>query len=129
MTTVFHVWLYGRFKEIQSNIMRKKLHRTNQGSNFLGDSFSNRNNVRAPIQFTRESQPKHFKRLFVLKNKSTHFHINSTSVIKRMKRNQLRFSSTEINKPLSAPVQCLIDQIKVQRSILVSVTDQMPDHT
>ena len=30
MATVFHVWLYGRFSEIQSNLRRKKLHRTNQ---------------------------------------------------------------------------------------------------
>ena len=55
MTTVFHVWPYGRFIEIQSNLRRKKLHRTNQGSNFLGGSFSNRDNVRAPIPFRRES--------------------------------------------------------------------------
>ena len=57
MTTVFHAWLYGRFIEIQSNLRRKKLHRTNQGSNFLGGSFSNRDNVTAPIQLRRESQP------------------------------------------------------------------------
>ena len=62
MTTVFHAWPYGRFIEIQSNLRRKKLHRTNQGSNFLGGSFSNRDNVRAPIQFRRESQPQHLKR-------------------------------------------------------------------
>ena len=43
--------------EIQSNLRRKKLHRVNQGSNFLGDTFSNRDNVRAPIQFRWESQP------------------------------------------------------------------------
>ena len=61
-TTVFHAWAYGRFIEIQSNLKRKKLHRTNQGSNFLGGSFSNRDNVRAPIQFRRESQPQHLKR-------------------------------------------------------------------
>ena len=48
--------MYGRFLEIHSNLRRKKLHRTNQGSNFLGGSFSNRDNVRAPIQFRRESQ-------------------------------------------------------------------------
>ena len=36
--------------------MRKKLHRTSEGSKFLGGSFSNRDNVRAPIQFRRESQ-------------------------------------------------------------------------
>ena len=29
MTTVFHTWAYGRFIEIQSNLRRKKLHRTN----------------------------------------------------------------------------------------------------
>ena len=43
--------------------------------------------------------------------------------------NQLRFASTEINKPLSAPVQCLIDQIQVQKPIQVVATDQMPDGT
>ena len=62
MTTVFHAWAYGRFIEIQNNLRRKKLHRTNQGSNSLGGSFSNRDNVRAPIQFRRESQPQHLKR-------------------------------------------------------------------
>ena len=56
MKTVFHAWVYGRFIEIQSNLRRKKLHRTNQGSNFLGSSFSNRDHVRTPIQFRRESQ-------------------------------------------------------------------------
>ena len=61
MTTVFHAWAYGRFVEIQSNLRRKKLHRTNQGCNFLGGSFSNRDNVRAPIQFRKESQPQLLK--------------------------------------------------------------------
>ena len=62
MTTVFHAWLYVRFIEIQSNLRTKKLHRTNQGSNFLGGNFSNRNNLRAPIQFRMESQSQHLKR-------------------------------------------------------------------
>ena len=31
-------------------------------SNFLGGNFSNRDNVRAPIQFRKERQPKHLKR-------------------------------------------------------------------
>ena len=57
MTTVFHKWPYGRLTEIQSNLRRKRLHRTNQGSNFLGGSFSNRDNVRVPIQFRREINP------------------------------------------------------------------------
>ena len=42
---------------------------------------------------------------------------------------QLRFSRTEINKQLPAPVQCLVDQIQVHKPILVVATDQMPDHT
>ena len=52
MTTVFHASPYGRSVKIQSNLRRKKLHWTNQGTNFLGCSFSNRDNVRAPIQFS-----------------------------------------------------------------------------
>ena len=46
MTTVFNT----------EQPLKKKLLRTNQGSNILGGSFSNRDNVRAPIQFRRESQ-------------------------------------------------------------------------
>ena len=41
-----HDWPYGRFIEVQ-NLARKKFHRTNQESNFLGGSFSNRGIVRA----------------------------------------------------------------------------------
>ena len=33
--------------EIQSNLRSKKLHRTDQSSNFLGGSLNNRDNVRA----------------------------------------------------------------------------------
>ena len=51
MITVFHEWPYGRFTEIQSNLRRKKLHKTNEGPNFLGDTFNNKDNVRPPIQF------------------------------------------------------------------------------
>ena len=53
MTTVFHARMYGRFIEIQSNLRKVKLHGMNQGSNFLGGNFSNRGNVRVPIQFRR----------------------------------------------------------------------------
>ena len=45
--------------------MKETSSRTNQGSNFLGGSFSNRDNVRAPIQFNRESQPRIFKEDFL----------------------------------------------------------------
>ena len=55
MTAVLHAWPYGRFIEIQSNLRRKKLYRTNQGSNCLGGSFSNRANIRAQIQWVSAS--------------------------------------------------------------------------
>ena len=42
--------------EITSNYRRKKLHKTNQSSNFLRGSFSNRDNVREPIPFRREEE-------------------------------------------------------------------------
>ena len=49
MTTVLYAWLYGRFIETLSNLRRKNCHRTNQGANFPGGSFYNRDNVRALI--------------------------------------------------------------------------------
>ena len=39
-----------------------KLHRTNQSSTLLGDSFNNGDNVRAAIQFKIERQTHHLKR-------------------------------------------------------------------
>ena len=54
MATVYHASMYGRDIEIKINLKRLKPHRTNQGSNFLGGSFSSRDNVRAPVQFRRE---------------------------------------------------------------------------
>ena len=128
MKTVFHAWPYGRFIEIQNNLRRKTFYRTNQCSNFLGGSFSNRVNVRAPIQFRWENQPQHLKRWLSLKNRPIHFHIISTGVIRPVQQNSLSFSSIEINKPLPAPVRCLVDQIEVKKPILLVVTDQMPDH-
>ena len=50
MITVFHARPCGGFIEILSNLWRKKLHRMNQGSDFLRENFCNRENVRAPIQ-------------------------------------------------------------------------------
>ena len=73
MTTVFHAWPYGRFIEIRTSLRRKTLYRTNQGSNFLGGSFNNRDNVRAPIKFRKESQSQNLTRWFFLKNSPTIF--------------------------------------------------------
>ena len=67
MATVFHTRPYGRFIDIQNSLSREKLHRANQGSNFLGSSFSNRDNVRAPIQFRKEDNPSNLKDYFCLR--------------------------------------------------------------
>ena len=56
--------LYGRFIEMKSNLRRKKFHKTNKGSNFLGGSFSNRDNERDPIQFRKEKEPQDLERWF-----------------------------------------------------------------
>ena len=53
--------IFGRLIEIQSNLKGKKLQGIYQGSNSCGGSFSSTGNVRAPIQFRRESQLQHLK--------------------------------------------------------------------
>ena len=103
MTTVFHAWPHSIFIKIRSNLRRQKLHRKNQGSNFLGGSFSNRDNVKASIQFGREMHPPASQMIFP-QEQTIYFHINSTSVIRPVQQNQLSFSSIEINKPLPVPV-------------------------
>ena len=111
MTTVFHAWPHSIFIKIRSNLRRQKLHRKNQGSNFLGGSFSNRDNVRTPIQFRREGQPQYLKRRFFLKNRPIHFHINITDATRPVKRTQLSFPRIEMKKPLPAPSHC-VSQIR-----------------
>ena len=102
MTAEFYAWPYGRFIEIQSNLRRKKLQRPNQGSNFLGGSFSNRDNVRPPNPIWKGKSAPASQKIIFLKNRPINFHINSTSVIRLVKQNELSFSSIEINKPLPA---------------------------
>ena len=97
MTTV-----QGRLIEIQSVQRYRNVIRTNRGSNFLRGSFSNRDNVRAPIKYRRERQPQHLKRWFFLQKRPIHFHINSTSFIGPVKR--IEFFSIENNKSLPALV-------------------------
>ena len=53
MTTVFQARLFGRFIEIKNKLKRGKLHRTNQGSNFLGRVTDN---VRVTMQIREERQ-------------------------------------------------------------------------
>ena len=86
MTSALHASSSGTVREIQGNIRRKKLNRTNLGSSFLGTSFSNRKNLGARIQFRIESPPQHLKEWIFIKNRPIHFHINSTSAIRLIKK-------------------------------------------
>ena len=81
-TIVFQTRPYGSFIQIKSNLRRKKLHRTNQSSNFLGSSFGKKEKVSAPNQFMREIESQHLKILFFFENRPIHFHINCTRVIR-----------------------------------------------
>ena len=51
---VCHAWSNGRFIEIQNNFRRKKLHRTNQGSNFRGGSFLSIEIMQEPQSISEE---------------------------------------------------------------------------
>ena len=53
----------------ERNFTEPFFRKTIQRSNFLGGNFNNRDNVRAPIQFRRESQSQHLKNWFFLKNR------------------------------------------------------------
>ena len=91
----------GRFVEIQSNLRWKKT--SNQGSSFLGGSFSNRDYVAAPVQFRKESQSQHLKKWFFLKTRPIQTH-QQYRVIRLIKRNQFSFSSIEISKSCPPPL-------------------------
>ena len=109
MRTVFHAWLFGRFMKIQSNLKRKKLHRTNQGSDFLEDNFSNRDNVRAPIQFWRKRLSSILKDDFSSWTGPSIFTSLAPVLLNNSNESSWLFFGIEINKLLPAPVQCLVD--------------------
>ena len=56
---IVDLWRYRGSSGERNFIERIK---ANQGSNFLGGTFSNRDHVRTPIQFRRESQLQHLKK-------------------------------------------------------------------
>ena len=49
MPTVFHVWPYSRLIEIQSNLRREELYRTNEDFSFVEAVFALEMSIRAPI--------------------------------------------------------------------------------
>ena len=87
---------YGRFVEIQNNLRRKKLHRTNQGCNFTGGSFSKRGNVRVQFNLKAKSTPPSWKIIFP-QEQSIYFPINSTCVVRRRPACQTLQKSLDIS--------------------------------
>ena len=61
MTTGFRPGSYGIFIEIQNNLRRNKFHRTNKDSNFLGGSFSNRDNEELQSNLEEKDNPSIFE--------------------------------------------------------------------
>ena len=85
----------------------KKTSNNELSSDFLGVSFSYRNNLRPQSDLEQK-----VKAIF-LKNRPIHFHINKTTVIRPVKWNKLSFPRIEINKPLLTPVHS-VSQIRFQ---------------
>ena len=79
-----YAMLHGGFIEIKSNLRRKKLHNTNQCSNFLWSSFRGRDNVKGPINL-EEINSHSILKTFFCKNKSVHIHISSIGVTRSVK--------------------------------------------
>ena len=71
MTIVFHTWLYGKFIEIQDNLRRKKLQRTNQGSIFLKAILAIEI-MSEPSSLEEKVKPSILKDDFFLKNRPIH---------------------------------------------------------
>ena len=57
MTAVFRASPSARSIEIENRLKRKNPRRMNQGSNLFWDIFNKRDNIKAPIQFSRKKEP------------------------------------------------------------------------
>ena len=84
MTRVFHAGPRGRFTEIKSSLRRKKHHRKNRGFNFLGGSFSSKDNVKASTHFEDKYNPS-ISQDDLLSGTGIHFYINSTTITQMVK--------------------------------------------
>ena len=129
MTTVFHAWPYGRFIEIKSNLRRKKLHRTSQGSNLLTqfNSNSNRDNGRIPIQFRIESQPSILKDDFFLITDSSIFTSIASALLDWSNKPSWVFQALKSTSHFFP--QSTVFGWSHSSSEATSSSDQMPCHT
>ena len=121
MTAVFHVRPYGRFIEILGNLKRKKLQRTNQGSNICGGSFSNRDNVRAQYTLEEKDNSSILKDYFSSRTDQSIF--TSIASVSLDQSNKTSWVFPLLNQQATSCLspKCLIDQIHVEKPILVAV--------
>ena len=100
MTTVLYACPYSIYIEIQNNLRREKLHSTNQGSKFLGSSFSNKDNIRPQSNLEEKVNPNIFKDEFSSQTDPSIFTAIApvTGQIK-----PVSFFNIEINKPFPTP--------------------------
>ena len=101
---VFQRRPYVGFIEIKHNLRRKKIHRANRGSNFLGGNCSNRESVRAPIQLRRERRVPASKKMAFLQEQTHPFSHQQHQSQQTGQTKQVEFSSIEIKKPFPVPV-------------------------
>ena len=124
MTIVCH----GRRKK--RKLRRKTLDRSNQGSNFLGDSFSNRENVRAPVCLEEKGKPNILKDEFSSRTDASIF-VSVAPVLLDLSHETSwvfpAFKSADHYLP-RATVSLSVGLTQVQKPTLVVATEQMPDH-
>ena len=81
----------------------------NHGTNFSGDSFSNEDNVRAPIQFWRER--------------------DSPMILTGQTKTNWAFPAMKWTSLFLPQSKVSLGQIQVQKPTLVVATDQISDQT
>ena len=87
MTTIFYARQSDRFIGIKSNLRRRKLCRTNRGSNFLGSSFSNRDNARTQCILEKKDSPSILKRGFSLRTEQSFFTLITPELFNQPNKN------------------------------------------
>ena len=107
MTKIIHARSYVRFIKIQSNFWRKKLHRTNEGSNFLEGNWDN---IRAPIKFRGERQVRDPKRWLLLMNRPSHFNIIVPGILDWSNKTSSVFPALKPKATSCPSPQCLVGQ-------------------
>ena len=109
-----------------------KLHRTNQISDFISGSFSNRDNVNEK----EKDKTSILKDDFLSRTKPSIFTSIAPQLFERRKKTcptpvQCFMSQIRVQNLIVAPttpVQCFVGKIRAQKLILAITTSQTPDH-